>query len=170
MNRILTTFAWAGPVATLLLATLIGGCNGSLVQEPVPKPIDLLLPHKIRLHPFTGTRVFGAGGGITGIDVRIEAIDAFDDATKAFGQFRFELYSYDPNRADHKGRQLLAWPVDVENPDVNRIHWNSITRTYQFKLKWEDPIPVGQKFVLRAMFQSRFAPRVFDERLFVSGQ
>lgn len=140
------------------------------LRTPVPEPIDLLLPQEIRLHPFTGTRVFSADGGITGIDVRVEALDAFGDATKAFGEFRFELYAYAPYRPDHKGKQLAIWPANVESPKVNRAHWNSIARTYHFKLEWKNPIPVGQKFVLRAIFQSRFTPRLFDERVFVSGQ
>lgn len=137
---------------------------------PVPAPLDLLLPRAIRIHPFTGTRVFGEAGGITGIDVRIEAIDGYGDANKAFGRFRFELFRHKPNSAEPKGERLAVWNVSAADHDQNRHHWNSITRTYQFKLAWDESIPIGRKFVLLAVFDSRFTPRLFDERVFVSGQ
>ncbi len=160
----------------MILAALAAGCNGlepwtpDDVRTEVPEPIDLLLPQEVRLHPFTGTRMFDAAGGVSGIDVRVEAIDAYGDASKAFGEFRFELYTFDASRPGHRGRQMDVWTVSVDDPKDNRAHWNSISHTYQFKLSWRTPIPVGQKFVLRAIFQSRFTDRLFDEREFVSGQ
>ena len=170
--------------AAALAALALAGCNNADVHQgrteagtrpapaatPVPAPLTLLLPQSIRLHEFTGTRVFDQAGGVTGIDVRIEALDAYGDANKAFGQFRFELFRYKPNAPDPKGERLEVWDVDVDGPEENRRHWNSITRTYQFKLAWEEPVPVGKKFVLAAVFDSRFTPRLFHERVFVSGQ
>ncbi len=136
----------------------------------VPPPIHLLLPKAIRIHPFTGTRVFGEAGGVTGIDVRIEAIDGYGDANKAFGRFRFELFRLKPDSRDPKGQRLAVWSVAADSPKTNRPHWDGITRTYQFKLAWGESIPVGQKFVLLAVFDSRFTDRFMDERVFVSGQ
>ena len=139
-------------------------------QQPVPPPIDLLLPGSIRIHPFTGTRTFDVKGGVKGIDVRIQALNAYGDATKAFGEFRFELYEFLPNSRDPKGKRLGLWRNDVLEPKVNLLHWDSITRTYSFKLQWYEPVPVGQRFVLAAVFSSPFTERLFDERVFVSGQ
>ena len=160
-----------------LLAAALAGC-----QEPagpasrpaggqrVPAPLALLLPTKIRIHSFTGTREFSGAGGVKGIDVRIQATDSYGDASKAFGKFRFELYRYRPTRADHKGSRLGVWVVDVRDPKTNRRHWNNILRTYQFQLQWDQPIPVGRKFVLTACFESQYTPRLFDERIFTSGE
>jgi len=167
-----------------LAAAVVAGCAGEGARRPttppttgraggpveVPSPIDLLLPKSIRIHPFTGTRVFDQAGGVTGIDARIEAIDGYGDANKAFGQFRFELFRFKPNSRDPKGRRLAVWRVAADSPKNNRAHWDSITRTYQFKLAWDESIPVGQKFVLLAVFDSRFTDRLMDERVFVSGQ
>ncbi len=162
--------------AAVLSTVLIGGC-GMFFSEPgvqppaaevVPEPINTLLPTQIRIHPFTGMRVFSEKGDISGIDVRIEAIDAYGDANKAFGRFRFELYQFKPNSSDPKGLRTAVWNVNVEDFKTNRRHWNSIARTYQFKLAWNRPIPVGQKFILVAVFQSRFTERLFAERVFVS--
>ena len=136
----------------------------------VPPPIDLLLPRVIRIHPFTGTRTFDESGGVKGIDVRIEALDSYGDATKAFGDFRFELYAFLANNPDPKGKRLSTWEVPLLKPKVNLTHWDNITRTYEFKLLWDDPIPVGERFVLVAVFSSPFGERRSDQRVFTSGQ
>ncbi len=162
--------------ALTLSSVLIGGCEMIFSKpgaqppaaEVVPEPINTLLPTQIRIHPFTGMRVLSEKGNIKGIDVRIEAIDAFGDTNKAFGQFRFELYQFKPNSPDPKGARLAVWNENVEDFESNRRHWSSIARTYQFKLAWNHPIPVGQKFVLVTVFQSRFTERLFAERMFVS--
>ena len=159
---------------TILLLAAAGGCVPNLGPQPgavpVPAPINLQLPARIALHPFTGTRVFSEAGGITGVDVRIEARDHWDDATKAFGQFRFELYHFRATSADPRGDRVAVWNVDVLDPQANRRHWNNISKTYQFKLGWNEPIPIGQHFVLEAFFQSPFGPRLEDRQVFISGQ
>ncbi len=144
--------------------------NGGGASQAVPAPIDLLLPQRIRIHPFTGTRTFDAAGGVRGIDVRIEATDAFEDPTKAFGDFRFELYTHEAHGPDPKGRRIAVWRVSLLEARQNVLHWDGIAKRYQFKLKWTHPIPVGQQFVLTATFTSPFSRRLFDERVFVSGQ
>jgi len=136
----------------------------------VPEPIRLLLPEAVRIHPFTGTRIFDEKGGIRGIDVRIEASDYYGDSTKAFGDFRFELYTHRENSADPKGQRLAVWEESLITPEKNLLHWDKITHTYQFKLQWDRPVAVGKKFVLAATFSSPYTPRLFDERVFVSGQ
>jgi len=169
--------------AALLAGTTLLGCGneaGGVFGTPttapapgavkVPAPLEVLLPKAVRIHPFTGTRVFGEAGGIAGIDLRIEAIDGYGDASKAFGRFRFELFRHQPNNPDEKGARVAVWNVSLEDVKDNRSHWNSITRTYQFKLGWGDAIPIGRKFVLLAVFESRFTPRLFDQRVFVAGQ
>jgi hypothetical protein len=134
----------------------------------IPRPINLLLPQSIHIHSFTGTRTFDEGG-VKGIDVRIEAKDAYGDPTKAFGQFRFELYELRPHNPDRKGRLIMTWEEDVLEAKKNLVHWN-IHRNYEFKLLWHYPIPVGQELVLRAVFSSPFTQRLYDERVLISGQ
>jgi hypothetical protein len=173
--------AFGTDVLVLLLAASAAGCNGtgfglranSAVSDSrrvVPAPINLMLPKTIRIHPFTGTRTFDEAGGIKGVDVRIEAIDAYGDAVKAFGNFRFEMYYFLPNSLDPRGERIAVWEEDLLEPRKNLMHWDKITRTYEFKLQWDQPIPVGQRFVLEATFASPFTDRLYDQRVFVSGQ
>ena len=147
------------------------GTKGDISRQPqtIAAPIDLMLPEAIRVHPFTG-RTFAEAGGVTGVDVRIEAIDAFGDATKAFGDFRFEMYNFVPNSLDPKGKRIAVWDESILKPTDNLLHWDKITRMYIFKLQWDRPVPVGKRVVLAATFDSPFTPRLSDERQFVSGQ
>jgi len=136
----------------------------------VPRPISLTLPKQIAIHPFTGIRLFDESGGIKGVDVRIQALDASGDSTKAFGDFRFELYVFRPNSLDPRGERLAVWEVPVADPKINSLHWDNITRAYKFKLQWEQPIPVGKQYVLAAVFSSAFTERLMAQRVFVAGQ
>lgn len=166
-------------VGGAILTAVLAGCNTAPPtacgnpcppSQPVPAPVCMLLPAKICIHPFTGTRTFGENGGLKGFDTRIEAIDAFGDATKAFGEFRFELYTYKYDAPDPKGVRLAIWTECILDAERNRQYWNGITRTYQFKLGWDEPIPIGQKMVLVVVFQSPFSERLIDQRVFVTGQ
>jgi len=166
--------------ACLLVAAAAGGCGAGdwslrtkapAVSEPqaVPGPIDLLLPKSIKVHPFTG-RTFDEAGGVSGIDVRIQAIDHYGDPTKAFGNFRFEIYQFLPNHLDPKGKRLATWDESLLDPKKNLLHWEKMTQMYDFKLQWDEPIPVGRRLVLLVTFDSPFTDRMTDQREFVSGQ
>ncbi len=180
MTRI--TLQLVAPVAMALLLAPVCGCNwdastnkwswgaGTGAKTPVPDPINLTLPKTISFHPFTGSRVFGESGGVQGIDARLEAKDAFGDSTKAFGEFRFELYRYKPNSPDPRGQQLATWEENLTDPKKNLTHWDGFTRSYEFKLRWEQPIAIGDKFIMVAVFSSPFTERKFTQREFISGQ
>ena len=137
---------------------------------PVPYPISLMLPKTLSIHPFTGMRTFDDSGGVKGIDVRIEAKDSYGDTTRAFGDYRFELYTFRPNSLDPKNNRIAAWDVPLTDPGVNGRHWDNITRTYKFRLQWDQSIAVGQRFVLVAVFSSPHTERLFAERVFVAGE
>jgi len=136
----------------------------------VPEPIHLLLPQTIRIHPFTGTRTFDENGGVRGIDVRVEARDAYGDPTKAFGTFQFALHHYRTGNPNPRGQRVASWEEDLLDPKKNVLHWDSITRAYKFKLQWYQPIAVGSRFILAVTFASPFTPRKFAQQDFVSGE
>ncbi|MDY6913600.1 MAG: hypothetical protein SVT52_03985 [Planctomycetota bacterium] len=139
-------------------------------MEQTPAPINLLMPKAVRIHPFTGTRTFEGTGGLKGLNVRIELLDGYGDSAKGFGNFRFELYRFLAYNNDCKGRKLATWDVPLMDSKANLTHWDNITRTYEFKLQWDKPIPVGRRLVVVAVFTSPFTQRLFAERVFVAGQ
>jgi len=180
-------------ILTALAATttMIGGCDAGnwfggsdtvpltsppnehqYAQIDVPQPINLLLPKSINIHPFTVTRTFDDAGGIRGIDVRVEAFNAFHEATKAFGSFRFELHTHQAPAPTAKGELREIWEIEPSllDPKENMRYWNRSQQMYEFKLQWTKPIPVGQKFVLTAVFTSPFTERLTTRRIFISGQ
>jgi len=159
-------------VIAVLSGGAIGGCNFFGRPSPggqVPEPINTMLPKTVRLSPFTGTKTFSEAGGVRGIDVSLQAIDSYGDPTKAFGNFRFELYEFRPNNQDPRGDQVGVWEEDLLKPERNLLHWDNIAWAYKFKLKWRRSLPVGQKYVLVVVFTSPFTERKFAQREFVSG-
>ncbi len=183
MGRLITSNSVSGVLVVTFVALLAtAGCEsqaGKLgafdilfrpVTRGVPDPINLMLPQSIRIHPFTGTRDFDATQGVRGLEVRIEALDAYQDSAKAFGVFRFELYKHREENPDGKGERISSWEVDLMGPQDNVIHWDKVHRNYLFKLKWDKPIPIGTRFMLSAVFESPYTERLFDEQVFVSGK
>ena len=163
---------------TLLLALFaaqLSGCDGigpnhNASDAELRKAMEHVLPHSISIHPFTGTRTFDEKGGIRGIDVRIEVSDAYGDPTKAFGDFRFEMFAFVPDSPNPRGQRIAMWEESLRQDDKNILHWDKITHTYQFKLRWDNPITVGKKFVMTATYSSPYTPRLFDEHVFIAGQ
>ena len=151
-------------------AALLAPPPAAPTRQSVPHPITLLLPKEVHIDAFTGTRTFDRAGGVRGIDVRIKATDHYGTVTKAFGVFRFELYTVVSNNANRRGKLVSRWNVDLSNPKVNVKHWEDIPPCYKFRLKWSRPIPVGQQFMLAVVFSSPFTERKFHERVFVAGE
>jgi len=155
-----------GPVPTTQPA------GSEYASVDVPEPVNLLLPKSINIHHFTKTRMFDEAGGIGGVDVRIEMLNAFQEATKAFGDFRFELYSHRDHSIEPKDKICGVWEVkpSLLDPKENLRYWKRSQTMYEFKLQWDEPIPVGTKFVLVVVFTSPFTPRMTAQRVFISGQ
>lgn len=158
----------------VMAAVMLPGCGGSNPLSPkpqtdaVPYPVSLLLPTAIDIHSFTGTKTFE--DGTQGIEVHIVARDAYGDATKAFGDFRFELFTFRPNSPDPKGRLVDHWSNSLLKPEDNASHWWKVSRTYIFKLQSRQPLKAGQQYVLVAYFSSPYTPRWTKEKVFVAGQ
>jgi hypothetical protein len=149
-----------------------GPSHPKATTQPVPAPIDLTLPRTIAFQGFTGgPRGLDSAGGSKGIEVHIATKDSFGHATKAFGEFRFELYDFHANATDPKGDRLAVWEVSTYDARANRDHWNEVHRMYEFRLGWDQSVPVGNKLVLVAVFSSPFtAERLFAQHIFTAGE
>lgn len=142
----------------LLAAVCAPGCGDATPPAggiEVKPPLSLMLPHTIRIHPFTALRALEPG--VRGLEVRIEALDAYQDTTKAFGTFRFELYAFKPYSSNPKGALIESWEVDLMNPRENVIRWDPITRSYVFKLGLNESVLAGRRLVLTAAFESPYS-------------
>ena len=144
-------------MCSLLAAWCVPGCGdptpaGGIEVKP---PLSLMLPHTIRIHPFTGLR--NLEKGVRGLEVRMEALDAYQDTTKAFGTFRFELYAFKAFSPNPKGVMIESWEVDLMNPRENIVRWDPITRSYVFRLGLNESVAAGRRLVLTAAFESPYA-------------
>ena len=155
-------------LTVLCLPLLAAGCIPDQSSRSVPAPINLTLPHEIRIHSFTATRTFEEDGA-SGIEVHVEARDAFADSVKAFGEFRFELFAFRRQHPDSRGARLAAWTIDLKDPEANALHWRRVSRTYIFRLRCDAPMPPGQRLVLDGTFWSPFTERLFTQRVFTAG-
>ena len=165
-------------IICVAMVAVAGGCQPSpnvidpylegprAAQGKVPRPVDLLLPQKIRIHPFTAIRVL-EDRNVLGVEARIEALDAFGDPTKAFGDVRFELYAHRANGPDNKGRRLNVWQVSIGDPGSNMVHWDHVTRSYLFKLELTQQAEPADRYVLVAIFASPYTQRLFAEHVVV---
>lgn len=157
---------------TLLLVgvCVIGGCDAPVDVGEVPSPIDKTLPHRISIHPYTGGPRALDDEGTLGLEVQIAALDSFGDNTKAFGDFRLELFEFRRNVLDPKGARLAVWEVDLLDPAQNHRHWDKFRQMYEFRLQWDHPASMGRRLVLKATFASPFTERLFDQGEFIAGE
>ena len=140
-------------------------------SQPVPSPINLLLPRSINFQGWTGgPRALDSSGPARGIEAHVAAKDSFGHAAKAFGDFRFELYEFRANSTDPRGDRLAVWDVSASDPRVNRDHWNEVHRVYEFRLGLDQPLPIGTRLVLVAVFSSPFTERLFAQHVFTAGE
>ncbi|GAG07820.1 unnamed protein product, partial [marine sediment metagenome] len=136
--------------------------------QEIPAPINLLLPKTIVVHPFTQTNIFEQGS--FGLHVRVQAKDYYGDPTKAFGDFRFELYEFRRQHQGKKGKKITQWEVGISRPKANLLHWDRHTRSYEFKLSIDRPVREGAHMMLVVVFTSRFTSRLVGEREIIAGE
>ena len=96
--------------------------------------------------------------------------DAFGNSAKAFGDFTFELYEFQPNSIEPKGTRLAVWEQTTLEARENLKFWDETRRMYEFRLQWDQAPAPGKKLVLVARFSSPFSERLFAQYIFISGE
>jgi hypothetical protein len=166
-------------VAMALLAGALTGCtmsNGDNPEladpyqgkQPVPSPLDNLLPQKVIVHAFTGKRTYDADGEPVGFEARVRMLDREEDPIKAYGTYSFVLYTYRQHSADPRGTRLGFWTEDLMSHDRNRLHWDPISQSYKFNLRFVGPMNPGQRYVLDINFNSPFTYRIHGDGIFTA--
>lgn len=137
--------AGASGLAIVLAGLALVGCDGIKLKgghDPVERFEQAttwpFIPVQIRIHPFTAIEVDREDGTVT-LEARVEMLDRLGDVSKGVGDFRFELYRMDRDvyESPAEGRLLYQWSAEMTTIDQNRQHWDSITRTYLFRLQLE---------------------------------
>ena len=134
-------------------------------------------PAAIRIHPtFTQLRDWSGHGKPDGIEATLEVQDQFDEPIRATGRVMFELYDYQKNSPQVRGRRLGGpWIASLNTKAAQQDRWNSALRAYTFQLT-QPEISTKRYYVLTAQFDlnnpssatkstasSRPAGRLFDQ-------
>lgn len=106
------------------------------------------LPVEIRLHPLT--HVVKSVGGQRTIEARLEFFDEQGHGTKGIGQVRFELVApgYENTSASQTAEGV--WDVDLTDLNRNARHYDSVTRTYLFRLSLDPSKQYQRTMMLKA--------------------
>jgi len=117
-------------------------------------------PVAVRVHPFTSLS-YDEQAEAAVLEAWIELIDPAGDVTKGIGQFRLELYMIG-SRASREGQahRLHLWDVAVETVQDSARHFDSLTRTHQFRLRLEEMPETGGKLELRVQFTDARGERI----------
>lgn len=85
------------------------------------------------------------------IAARVEFYDPDDHITRGFGQIAIDLH--DLTDSSQGSPVVVTWNVDLRDLDRNLEHYDTVTRTYLFRLRIaRDQMPAKTK--LRAYFLS----------------
>ena len=130
--------------------------------------LDVVLPARIEIvEPFTRVRSFDEDDAPDGIEVLLRAVNALDNpGLMMVGHVRIELFEFVPASAEHKGRRLGSWQVDLSSKVQQRAYWNRLTQMYQFQLELApELLPVEQKAVLLVTYRSPMDRMLTDEHV-----
>jgi hypothetical protein len=141
-------------ILCLTLAAALAGCDLGNPQtlSSGAGGMDMFTPQKMRLHPLS--RILPpAGKSPPVIEARLEFTDQFGDIGKAVGTVYFELFAYETFALNNQGDRLAIWNFDLNTPQSNKDRWDSITRTYLFKLPVPDDVLAKRsRVILKATF------------------
>lgn len=130
--------------------------------------LAMLMPSRIEIvEPFTRVKSFDDDNTPDGIEVLLQAVNSLDNpGLMIVGGVQIELYEYIPASADHKGRQLDRWDIELSTTTHQRTYWNQLTQMYEFQLG-VDParIPAKGKYILAVTYNSPLGDHLTDECL-----
>jgi len=144
-----------------------GGCatppKGS--NDDLRRMFAAALPNRIRIiEPFTGVASFDEDDTPDGIEVLLQPVNSFDDPGLVVGSLLLELYEYVPASADHKGRRLEHWKLELATAEDQKNHWNSIKQMYELRLRVNpELIPRANQYVLNVTYTSPLGDHLSDE-------
>ncbi len=159
----------AGCLGLAVCLSLLAGCQKGQKMNLAKLPPDkaemagYYLPSQIEILPFTKPGSFDARGLPDGINAVVRPLDVMGDPVKAYGVMRFELYSYVPSSALHKGEQLMVWTQTLNTPADQRKYWDRVTQSYQFQLAWQQPLEPNRKYVLEVVYENPAGVRLIND-------
>jgi hypothetical protein len=119
-------------------------------------------PVRMRIYPSSR---FIREDGKPLLEARVEFFDAAGDSTKAVGEMRFELFTAGPAGQTTAGQRLYAWAVPMWTAEQNSLFYDSVTRTYLFRLSLDSLSIIRDQTRLRVILTPPRGPRIDTEAL-----
>ncbi|MDG2423313.1 MAG: hypothetical protein P8M22_04980 [Phycisphaerales bacterium] len=96
-------------------------------------------PERISVHPLT--RYWVSPTGDLEVEARIELLDPDGYPARGIGRLELDLES-------QNGRRVETWILVLSDPEINRSHFDDVTRTYLVRLSLpNNDIPEGADLV-----------------------
>jgi len=154
-------------IILVTLTLFLSGCVSSGTRSV--HDTGMFAPVSVRLHPvFSKISDWSGDGKPDGIEALVELRDQFGDPCKARGQFVFELFEYQAQAPDPRGKRLVnPWIGSIKTVDEQRQRWNFASRCYLFRLEL-DRIKESSSYVMSVSFEPVGGSRLFDQ--FVIGK
>ena len=157
---------------TSLPFTILPFAVGCATTKPVSDPaardrmLALLLPAKVEIiAPFTRVKSFDDDSVPDGIELWLQAVNSLGNTgLNIVGSLRAELYEYVPASAEHKGRRLEQWKIELATPAHQRAYWSDLTRMYEFRLMIDPAtVPLAKQYVLAVTYTTPLGEHLTDE-------
>lgn len=155
----------------LILSICLTGCASQLqpIDDTAQREVlALLMASRIEIvEPFTRVKSFDEDTTPDGIELLLQAVNSLDNpGLMIAGQVRAELFEYIPASAEHKGRQLEHWNIELTTAQQQRTYWNAMTQMYEFRLRIDpEAIPPANQYVLTITYTSPLGDRLTDQCL-----
>ena len=169
IRSLLTLRLALGFVALAALSSCTASRSG-FEDGDTRKMVELLMPQRIEIvEAFTAFQSFDDDDIPDGIELLLQAHDAYGDSVKIAGGLRIELYSHQPASADPKGRRLLdPWVVTLDDEKDQRRYWNMVTGMYEIPLEFPAGSVTaaegsGGQFVLAVTYNTPLDTHLTDE-------
>ena len=129
--------------------------------------LSLMLPHEIKIQPFTKIKSFNDDRIPDGILAIVRPLDRFGDPVKAVGLFYFELWNYRDASGDRKGERLEFWEKTIDSENEVQLHWTR-AQMYEFQLAWTKgagAIQPDRKYLLTVTYRTPWDTTIQDARV-----
>lgn len=128
--------------------------------------LALLMPARIEIvKPFTRVKSFDNDDTPDGIELLLQAVNPLGNpGLMIAGNVRVELFEFVQASADHTGRRLEHWEIELKTAKQQKTYWNRLTQMYEFRLGIDtSKIPLADEYVVVVTYGTPLGEYLTDD-------